>query len=199
MSNDTNPNWNKIIELLPQIEAAAYRRYPSAVGDFLEAGVDALLKMDPDKMNGPDAHTDSYLIQNAVFAATRKLWPDFARGVWEFTDLVNPSDDQSFLDYQASLVDESYQDEIDQEEMSDAISEIVKFLPAQELAVFHALQEAVANGEKELFFKSGRIRQSELAKRCGIPRSSVNRAMNYLSEVLAPVMGTQFAEQLLAA
>jgi hypothetical protein len=195
-------HWQRIISLLPKIEAAARRRYPHSVPEFMDAGIDALLalplpEIDPDS---PQAHTDSYLVQRAVFAGQRLLWPEFARGVWEFTDLAGPDGEWEWW-LQAALSQGTTGDEAwpvpntdpadnltdDSGELAEAMERLVQQLPPQERQLFYLIQEAVTAGDEALFFQSGQVKQIGLAQQSGISRSRLNRTFNSLRQAFAPL------------
>lgn len=182
-------HWQRITDLLPKLEAAAYRRYPQDAKEFIDLGIDALLELpvaaiDPDS---PDSHTDSYLVQHAVYAGQRVLWAQYNRANggegavdYTFSDL---SDNDGTISPSAAalLSDEAAFDFEEDETVADDLE-----LTEQEARLLTIIQEAIAEGQDDLFYSNGKLQQHVLVK-IGLfsSKSAVNRAMEGLRQKLA--------------
>jgi hypothetical protein len=183
--NNKAIHWQRIEQLLPKIEAAAYRRYPHSVSEFIAEGIDALLalplaEIDPDS---PQSHTDSYLVQRAVFAGQRKLWQQYS-SEWQFADLVDAEVDE---EWQLQFPDTSHDQDEAESDLAETIEEVAQQFTAQELELFQILRQAIASDDADLFFQNGKLRQAVLVGRGGFSRSGLSRAVNGLRDKLGPL------------
>lgn len=214
----TDTHWQRITALRPRIEAAAYRRYPHSVPEFMDAATDSLLALPLCEIDPASAssHTDSYLVSRAVFAGRRTLWHQLwrspARNEYAFADLTQPTAEMDdwleICQMQSPWFDESHLPDDDDpltsleywpmphpppSPLAQALAEIKSRLAPEEQLAFHILEDALFSGSgvAGLFHSNGRINQAAAASRYGVAKSTFNRWFVALRDQLEPLLDSR--------